>query len=202
MSDSESSKQQSQSILAGNKVGRDLTTGDISQSNTINIYQIFNLPDKDLTKLPTITWREVCRQMLEKHPLRQHATEENCELEIYVPLGLMERKQQQRRPANQDLPMEEVYKEKEEKDKEKEEITRRFEHTQFLEHIGLGNNQAESTKSIAIIGEPGAGKSTLLEKIAKEIEEQNKGLPICISLANLEGLTIEEYLEQNWDVRI
>jgi HEAT repeat protein/predicted ABC-type transport system involved in lysophospholipase L1 biosynthesis ATPase subunit len=131
--------------------------------------------------------------MLAKHPLRQHATEENFELDIYVPLGLMERKQQQRRPANQDLPMEEVY-----KLEEKEEITRQFEHNQFLEHIGLGSDQAESTKSIAIIGEPGAGKSTLLEKIAKEIDEQNKGLPICISLANLEGLTIEEYLEKKW----
>jgi HEAT repeat protein/GTPase SAR1 family protein len=193
MSDSPSSEQQSQSMLAHNRIGRDLTTGDISQSNTINIYQIFNLPDKDLTKLPTITWHEVCRQMLAKHPLRQHATEENCELEIYVPLGLMERKQQQRRPASQDLPMEEIY-----KLEEKEEITRRFEHNQFLEHIGLGNNQAESTKNTAIIGEPGAGKSTLLEKIAKEIDEQDKDLPICISLANLEGLTIEEYLEQKW----
>jgi predicted NACHT family NTPase len=193
MSDSPSPEKQSQSMLANNKVGRDLTTGDISQSNTINIYQIFNLPNKDPTEFPTITWREVCRQMLAKHPLRQHATEEDCELEIYVPLGLMERKQQQRRPANQDLPMEEVY-----KLEEKEEITRQFKHTQFLEHIGLSDKQAENTKNIAIIGEPGAGKSTLLEKIAKEIEEQDKGLPICISLANLEGLTLEEYLEQKW----
>jgi HEAT repeat protein len=193
MSDSPSPEEQSQNVLTGNEIGRDLTTGDISLSNTINIYQIFNLPDKDRTKLTTITWREVCRQMLAKHPLRQHATEEDCELDIHVPLGLMERKQQQRRPANQDLPMEEVY-----KLEEKEEITRQFEHTQFLEHIGLGNNQAGSTKNTAIIGEPGAGKSTLLEKIAKEIDAQDKDLPICISLANLEGLTIEEYLEQKW----
>jgi HEAT repeat protein/energy-coupling factor transporter ATP-binding protein EcfA2 len=194
MSDSESPEQKLQSIFKGNDIGGNVTTGDITQT----IINISNLSNKNLTKLPTITWHEVCRQMLAKHPLRQHATEEDCELDIYVPLGLMERKQQQRRPANQDLPMEEVYKEKEEKDKEKEEITRRFEHTQFLEHIGLSNNQAESTKSIAIIGEPGAGKSTLLEKIAKEIDAQDKDLPICISLANLEGLTLEEYLEQKW----
>ncbi|MGL5794642.1 MAG: NACHT domain-containing protein, partial [Waterburya sp.] len=190
MSDSPNPEQYSQSILKNNSVGGSLTTGDISE--TIN-YQIFNLSIKDRTELPPITWREVCRLMLEKHPLRQHATEEDFELDIYVPLGLMERKQQQHRPANKDLPMEDVY-----KLEAKEEITRQFKHNQFLEHIGLSAKQAESTKSIAIIGEPGAGKSTLLEKIAKEIDEQNKGLPICISLANLEGLTIEEYLEQKW----
>ncbi|MGL5806242.1 MAG: HEAT repeat domain-containing protein, partial [Xenococcaceae cyanobacterium] len=140
-----------------------------------------------------IDWRKVCCLMLEKHPWRQHATEEDFELDIYVPLGLIKRKQQQRRPVNLDLPMEDVY-----KLEAKEEITRQFKHNQFLEHIGLSAKQAESTKSIAIIGEPGAGKSTLIEKIAKEIDEQNQGLPICISLANLEGLTIEEYLEQKW----
>ena len=156
-------------------------------------YQRLTVAKPKSTSNHKIDWREVCRQMLEKHPLRQKATEEDFELDIYIPLGLMERKQQQRRPANQDVPMEEVY-----KLEEKEEITRRFKHNQFLEHIGLRTKPVENTKNIAIIGEPGAGKSTLLEKIAKEIDEQNKGLPICISLANLEGLTLEEYLEQKW----
>ena len=38
--------------------------------------------------------------MLEKYPLRQNATEEGFELDIFVPLGLMKRKKQQRIPAN------------------------------------------------------------------------------------------------------
>jgi DNA replication protein DnaC len=140
-----------------------------------------------------IDWQEICHAMLEKHPLRQQATEEDFELDIYVPLGLMERKQQQRRPQSQDTPMEQVY-----QVEEKAEITRKYEHSQFLAHIGLGNDQAENGKNIAIIGEPGAGKSTLIENLAREIDQQNRGLPICVSLANLKGQTLEDYLEQQW----
>jgi hypothetical protein len=68
--------------------------------------------------------------------------------------------------------------------KEKAEIIRKFEHAEFLAHIGLGEQQPESRKNIAIIGEPGAGKTTLLEKIAQVIHEAlrpNPFLPKILS---------------------
>ena len=81
-----------------------------------------------------INWREILNpeNLNDYLKLRQNATEKDFELDIYVPLGLIERKEQQRRPLNQDLEVNQVY-----QLPEKEEITRKFEHQEFLDHIGL-----------------------------------------------------------------
>ncbi|WP_309731020.1 NACHT domain-containing protein [Chamaesiphon sp. OTE_75_metabat_556] len=50
---------------------------------------------------------------------------------------------------------------------------------------------------IAIIGEPGAGKTTCLQKLAAGLLER-KLLPIWISLADLQGETLTDYLLQDW----
>jgi hypothetical protein len=50
---------------------------------------------------------------------------------------------------------------------------------------------------IAIIGEPGAGKTTCLQKLAAGLLEQQL-LPIWISLADLQGETLADYLLQEW----
>ena len=50
---------------------------------------------------------------------------------------------------------------------------------------------------IAIIGEPGAGKTTCLQKLAAELLDREL-LPIWISLADLQGQTLEQYLLQDW----
>lgn len=139
-----------------------------------------------------IKWDEVCCQKTEK--LRTGATEEGFELDIFVPLGLMERKKQQRRNLNQEMERNQVY-----EVEEKEEITRRFEHEEFLNYIGLGTTQGESDKNIAIIGEPGAGKTTLLQNLAQIIIDQQKGLPICVSLGALsKERSLRSYLEETW----
>jgi HEAT repeat protein/transcriptional regulator with XRE-family HTH domain/energy-coupling factor transporter ATP-binding protein EcfA2 len=141
-----------------------------------------------------INWTEICQQALINKPLRRFATDEPCELEIFVPLGLVERKKQQRRPLNQEMERNQVY-----EVEEKEEITRRFEHEEFLNYIGLGTTQGESDKNIAIIGEPGAGKTTLLQNLALIISDQQKGLPICVSLGALsKERSLIGYLEETW----
>ncbi|HEY9874368.1 MAG TPA: NACHT domain-containing protein, partial [Candidatus Obscuribacterales bacterium] len=137
----------------------------------------------------SINWREVCNQVLAKQPLRGKATEWGFELNVYVPLGLVERKQQQRRGG--DVACEQVYQ------LDKEVITKEYQHDDFLEEV-IGKSDNSKGKHIAIIGEPGAGKTTRLGKIASWIQENEKGLPICIPLAGLEGKTIEEYLCQKW----
>jgi len=140
-----------------------------------------------------INWTEICQQALINKPLRQQATEEGFEVKIFVPLGLMERKQQPKRPINQDLTKEQVL-----QTEEREEITRRFEHEEFLNYIDLGTTQGEGDKKIAIIGNPGAGKTTLLQNLAENILKQN-ALPICISLGALDThQSLQEYLENKW----
>ena len=50
---------------------------------------------------------------------------------------------------------------------------------------------------VAIIGEPGSGKTTCLQKLAAGLLDREL-LPIWISLADLQGETLENYLLQDW----
>ncbi|GCL51249.1 putative signal transduction protein with Nacht domain protein [Microcystis aeruginosa NIES-3804] len=176
----------------------------IDRDNALAICQALGLeitdvvdPDEwncDESSNTEINWTEICQQALINKPLRRFATDEPCELQIFVPLGLVERKKQQRRPLNQEMERNQVY-----EVEEKEEITRRFEHEEFLNYIGLGTTQGESDKNIAIIGEPGAGKTTLLQNLALIISDQQKGLPICVSLGALsKERSLIGYLEETW----
>jgi hypothetical protein len=137
-----------------------------------------------------INWHEVCGKVLaqqqEFQRLRRQATERGFELNVYVPLGLVERKQQQRRRG--DVPLEEVYQLTE------EVITKEYDNDKFLTEV----IEPGRSRRIAIIGEPGAGKTTLQEKIAVWIHDKNKGLPICIPLGGLQGKSLEDYLLQIW----
>ena len=137
-----------------------------------------------------INWHEVCGKVLaqqqEFQRLRRQATERGFELNVYVPLGLVERKQQQRRRG--DVPLEEVYPLTE------EVITKEYDNVKFLTEV----IEPEKSDRIAIIGEPGAGKTTLQEKIAVWMHDNNRGLPICIPLGGLQGKSVEEYLLQIW----
>ena len=55
-----------------------------------------------------------------------------------------------------------------------------------------------SCKRVAILGEAGAGKTTLLQKIASWVFENTQDLVVWISLADLQGKTLEDYLIQDW----
>ncbi|NEO33178.1 MAG: NACHT domain-containing protein [Symploca sp. SIO3C6] len=151
------------------------------------------------TPLPDIDWHAVSQGMLEEQ-LRlttnlltssegiSYRTEQ-----VYVPLGLVERKRQTRR--GEDVPPEQgslLY--------EETEITQRFEHEQFLEQVlQQGQSPKSGGKRLAIIGEPGAGKTTLLQQIAQWVSEQGEGaIAIWVSLADLRGQELEPYLLERW----
>lgn len=140
-----------------------------------------------------INWRGVCRVMLKRQQdsqrLRRQATEIGFEINVHVPLGLVERKQQQRRSGNVELAQ--VYQLAE------DVVTKTYKHDEFLTEV-IGQSQAKENKHIAIVGEPGAGKTTLLGAIASFIELKTQDLPIFISLASLQGRTIEDYLLKLW----
>ncbi|HEY9804019.1 MAG TPA: NACHT domain-containing protein [Leptolyngbyaceae cyanobacterium] len=158
---------------------------------------------KETSQEPTtdnsLHWQEKCRAMLEKYkrPTTNEflfADEEmKFELEeIHVPLALVERKKPKK--CSEDISPEQGSRLYEPSYEEKQ----RFEHQAFLEQIirdGVGKTQGHR---IALIGEPGAGKTTQLQTIAFWILNNNLGLPIWISLADLQGKSVEDYLLQNW----
>jgi predicted NACHT family NTPase len=146
------------------------------------------------TPLPNIDWHAVSQGMLEEqlrlttNPLTSGEGISYRTEQVYVPLGLVERKRQTRR--REDVPPEQgslLY--------EETEITQRFEHEQFLEQVlQQGQSPKSRGKRIAIIGEPGAGKTTLLQQIAQWVSEQVEGaIAIWVSLADLQG---QELLSQ------
>ena len=151
------------------------------------------------TPLPNIDWQAVSQAMLEEqlrlttNPLTSGEGISYRTEQVYVPLGLVERKRQTRR--REDVPPEQgslLY--------EETEITRRFEHEQFLEQVlWQGQSPKSGGKRLAIIGEPGAGKTTLLQQIAQWVSEQVEGaIAILVSLADLRGQELEPYLLERW----
>ncbi|EKF05447.1 MULTISPECIES: HEAT repeat domain-containing protein [unclassified Tolypothrix] len=142
-------------------------------------------------------WKQLCRdaltaqnhQRLTTNPLTS-ADGVSFELnQVYVPLGLVERKQRLRQGGDvtpQDGSR--LY------EPEDSEMTQTFNPDEFIQQLlGVQDNQR-----IAILGEPGAGKTTLLQKIAAWIVDNTKDLPVWVSLADLQGKTLEQYLIQDW----
>lgn len=140
-----------------------------------------------------INWHEVCHQVIAKQQenqrLRRKATERGFELNIYVPLGLVERKQQQRRSA--EVPLSQVY------ELDKKVVTKEYQRDDFLNSI-IGQSKNSKSKHIAITGEAGSGKTTLLGEIADELQKKDLGLPIYVSLSGLQGKMLKEYVLQKW----
>ncbi|WP_230966933.1 NACHT domain-containing protein [Nostoc commune] len=144
-------------------------------------------------------WQKTCRAILEKHKrlttneLLFADDEMKFELkEIHVPLALVERNKP--KECSEDISAEQgslLY-------EPSYDPKQRFEHQAFLEQIirdGVGKTQGHR---IALIGEPGAGKTTQLQTIAFWILDNNLGLPIWISLADLQGKSVKDYLLQSW----
>lgn len=105
--------------------------------------------------------------------------------ELYLPLGLVERKQQHRLETDC---LSEIRSQLD----ESEDAEAGLSLQEFFNRL-----QTEGLKRVAIVGEPGAGKTTLLQKIATWLLEQ-RAFPIWISLADLQGATLENYLLQDW----
>jgi hypothetical protein len=158
--------------------------------------EIREVSNKSLVNQGNSDWQKICREMLEaqKQNLRRQVTQMGFELNVHVPLGLVDRKQQSRRSSDFSLPPEQGSSFFQLSD---EEIIETYEHDEFLEQvIQQGQSKKSQGKRIAIIGEPGAGKTTLLEAIA--FCQNLPDLPIWISLGSLGEKSLEEYLCQKW----
>ena len=157
------------------------------------------LPTKNLRQpqskidLRSLNWWDISSLMWEhqqkQQQIRRKATEMGFEVKVYVPLGLVERKQQQRRSGI--INTEQIHQ------LDQEVITQIYKHQEFLDDI-IGQQPTDQDQHIAIIGEPGAGKTTLLDRIATYIQDKNQDLFICISLANLQGRPLKTYILNEW----
>ncbi|AIE73889.1 MULTISPECIES: NACHT domain-containing NTPase [unclassified Synechocystis] len=114
--------------------------------------------------------------------------------DIYVPLGLIERKEKSKHGEVKPEQGSALYRANE------YEISRKFENDQFLTEVLLQRDSPKSQgRRIAIIGEPGSGKSTRLQQVALWlIKQSSENHVIWISLADLRGCSLENYLLRVW----
>ncbi|MCC5670807.1 NACHT domain-containing protein [Nostoc sp. CHAB 5784] len=202
--------------------GSEISVGDtLHQLETDLLAEIRDLLLRSQLPSPSleINWQEVSRRLLEErlqittNPMTSGEDIAYQVEQVFVPLGLVERKKMPRR--KQDVSPEqgsELYQEGRKKERlrrdselvEEVEVTQQFEHEEFLKQVlQQGESPKSQGKRIAIIGEPGAGKTTLLQQIAQWISTQfPESIVIWISLADLQGNTLETYLEKRWLRRV
>jgi predicted NACHT family NTPase len=141
-------------------------------------------------------WQEICYNLIKAQSQMRLTTNPLINTdgtthdldEIYIPVGLVEKKHQDKRSEYISPPPSSRFNELEEI-----EVTQRFSHNEFLEQL-LRFPQSK----IAIVGEAGSGKTTLLRKIAFWVLKNTQDFPIWVSLADLQGKTLEQYLIQDW----
>lgn len=144
-----------------------------------------------------IDWREICQESLDKWKelTTDVLTKPNgvhFQLDkIFVPLGVVERRQKARHRSDGGSPEHgsELYEEK---------VTPISQDDFFEQVLRQGQSKSSQGSRIAIIGEPGAGKTTQLQKVGDWILKETGDIPIWISLAVVGTKTLREYLLNDW----
>jgi Trypsin-like peptidase domain/NACHT domain/HEAT repeats len=144
-----------------------------------------------------IDWHTICNDLLTEH--RRQLSSNPLDVkgksfdDVYVPLGLVERKEKQRPQIDRNLdPSADRGSEF-----DRVEETTPIEHDEFLNLVG----DRQLGEHIVILGEPGAGKTTLLTRVWQFLLDTNRETPIIvawISLAAVKDLDLEEYLHHVW----
>ncbi|MEA5518607.1 NACHT domain-containing protein [Limnoraphis robusta] len=155
-------------------------------------YSHQSLPPQPLKNQADNLWWKWCQDSLQTQQIQRLTTNPltvsdgvTFEVqEVYVPLGLIECKFQPELQTEQDWEL---------NDGENTDSETVIDPELFLQQLLT----AEIPQRIGIIGEPGSGKTTLLQNIANKLLE-HQFFPIWISLADLQGETLEQYLLQNW----
>ena len=148
------------------------------------------------TPSTSFNWKEICRQALEADNHRRLTTNPLTSADgvsfaldqVYVPLGLVKRDRRERRGGDVHPGKGSQLYESEDGD-----VSETLTLDKFLQQL-----ESKESSRIAILGEPGAGKTTLLQKIATWLADNTEFLPIWISLADLQGKSLEDYLIENW----
>jgi len=153
-------------------------------------------------------WHDLCKKRLKKETPKRFINNpltsgENPLRELYVPLGLIERKPDaQRRPRENASPPEASPFNQPD---DQYEVVQKYDGEAFLEQVLKHERSRSQGKRLAIVGDPGGGKTTLLQRIAYWILEERRGFPIWIPLASVyeewerkdEGW-LYHYLSKEW----
>ncbi|PSB54112.1 hypothetical protein C7B67_00115 [filamentous cyanobacterium Phorm 6] len=148
-----------------------------------------------------INWRDACLKTIpERGKLTSNSLVANDGLnlnvdDVYVPLGLVERKQKPK-PDREIKPEQgsQLY-----GSETQYEVTKTFKNDEFFEQVlKQGQTDKSKGKRIGIIGEPGSGKTTLLQRIADWVLAETEAVPVWVSLADLGKFSLEDYLLQKW----
>jgi Effector-associated domain 4/NACHT domain len=150
-----------------------------------------NLADAGVTTARTNEWWELVKSSLTAqqyyrittNPLMVEDRIKFSLAEVYVPLGLMERSPDP------------IFEVRDRIDDGGEEIGQKIVPDPDRLLARLVTNPEPNR--IGIIGEPGSGKTTCLQKLAAGLLDRQL-LPIWISLADLQGKSLENYLLQDW----
>jgi predicted NACHT family NTPase len=137
-------------------------------------------------------WRPIAQLMLAN---RQALTANSAfkRVDVYVPLGLVERRQTKEPKPGQNPETQEQGSEREE-----EKITPIAEDAFFDQVLQQGKSPNSQGRRIAITGEPGSGKTTRLQAIADWILAENLGIPMWIPLAEFTEPTLVDHLQEKW----
>ena len=157
-------------------------------------YRLISEKQNQTSTFLKIDWRQICEKVLKEkrqpniNELARSEQEKRDVDDLFIPLGLVEKKQTRvKRGGIGSVEQGSGF-----YDPQPEEIVRRFdEANEFFETVIRGEKSAQS-RPIIVIGEPGAGKTTLLQKIATELPDEL--LPVWVSLADLRGCDLGEYL--------
>jgi energy-coupling factor transporter ATP-binding protein EcfA2 len=159
--------------------------------------EIFGAPPSEKRSQTEINWRETCQVLLEQWKgLTTNALTKPDGVQfqlddVFVPLGVVERRQKPRHAHSEGSPEQgsELYEEK---------VTP-ISHYDFFDNVlQQGQSKYSQGRRIAIIGEPGAGKTTQLQKIGDWILQETDGVPIWIPLSAVGEKGLRGYLTQDW----
>lgn len=164
------------------------------EANQRTFEQVWEQQRPDRTLLPVgdpdrddelSLWRSCCQTALDTrlttNPLTAHTGLAFDLTEVYCPVGLVAYQTDITKRSGEVSP-----------DLDQEATV--YQPDQFLGYLLA----QPDVQRIAIVGPPGAGKTTLLQTLALKLLEQEQNLPIWISLADLEGQSLDTYLLETW----
>jgi HEAT repeat protein/energy-coupling factor transporter ATP-binding protein EcfA2 len=147
-------------------------------------------------------WRQVCGELLDAQRqltsnLFTHTDGIELDLDgVYVPLGLVERKERPKRGGDVSP---ERGSELSQPTGTEIEIAQKYESDEFFQEALVQEKTPKSQgKRLLIAGEPGAGKTTLLQKSAGWVLKNTDLVPVWISLGAVGEIPLDKYLQEVW----
>ena len=157
--------------------------------------------DTQSTAVETVRpkWQKVCREMLEQGKrltINELMAKDGIRVnpdELFVPIGLVERRQKRYRRFDVDSAEQGSSLLK----PEQEEIVQRFDNLEAFFDQAISDPDIPMGYRMAITGHPGGGKTSLLQKLG-DLLHQKSVYPIWISLAKISAKPLREYLFDDW----